>query len=324
MLLISYFMSSISTSIGDLSGSRMLNQSIPSENHKSNIFANVESKGLSRFYFLSAASELLSGFLYLINPYIPFIICATILIIATRVATLFSDIPKTANISNENVIQEYDKYFKNLKKSFKITNKSKRIKALILYATLLISIILVMASYEKGLLEELNVSAAGIGAIYATMQVIAGLASREQKKLNKKFGNKTLSIIGISYTGACLIAGLIAITNIPYAIILGIVILTYGIRYIGKGSFQVLIKRYITNFTNTETANEAYSAYGVITGIGAAVIGILASIIVSNHNLKYSMIIFGILSIMSMIAVLMYMKTRVGLTKKDYERDIKK
>ena len=73
---------------------------------------------------------------------------------------------------------------------------------------------------------------------------------------------------------------------------------------------NILIKKYITNFTDVKMANDIYSANCVVTGLGNALVCIIGSLIVSNHNLKYSMIIFGAISIIVMIGILIFMKTK--------------
>lgn len=322
ILLLSYFLSAFSCAIGDVSGNRILNQSIPTtEAHKSNIFANIEGKGLGNFYFISAISGMCSGFLYSINPYIPFIICIIISLVGARVASLYDDIKYEKRNIEENMSRKYTEYFHDLKVAFSFIFSSKRLKSLMLYSGFMFSIIMVMKNYEMGLLEEINISATSIGMIYAIMQIIAGLASKRHNKVHKKFKNKTLTIIGISYTTACLVAGIVAVTNMSFTLMILIILATYAVRYMGKGLYNVLIKKYITNFTDVKMANDIYSANCVVTGLGNALVCIIGSLIVSNHNLKYSMIIFGAISIIVMIGILIFMKTRVGLKPEEYKKE---
>ncbi len=92
----------------------------------------------------------------------------------------------------------------------------------------------------------------------------------------------------------------------------------YTVRYIGAGSYYVLIKKYITNFTNVQMVEKVYSAYSIVTGIGNALISAIASAIVARCNLIYSTLIFGTISTLAMILLLKFMKTRVGLKPEQY------
>ena len=97
-----------------------------------------------------------------------------------------------------------------------------------------------------------------------------------------------------------------------------ILLVMYTVRYIGAGSYYVLIKKYITNFTNVQMVEKVYSAYSIVTGIGNALISAIASAIVARCNLIYSTLIFGAISTLAMILLLKFMKTRVGLRPEQY------
>lgn len=213
MLIIANLLSGVATGIREIAENAMLNKSIPNVEDKSSIFAKVDSKGLSNFYLISAISAVLSGFLFELNGYIPMIICTIILLIATRVATLFEELEtkKDKEKITREIREKYRVYFKDIRLAFSFIFNSRRLKSLMLFAGLMYGIIMVMNTYEMGLLEEIEMSAVGVGVVYAAMQLVAAFASKFQYKLHDRFRNKTLSIMGISYTVACFISGLTAI-----------------------------------------------------------------------------------------------------------------
>lgn len=322
LLILSNLVGGIAFAIKEVAENGILNKSIPNTENKSAIFSKIDAKGLGNFYFISAISACLSGFLFDINGYIPMTICVIILLIAARISTLFKDIDdkKQEEKIGREIVEKYKIYFKDIKLAFSFIFHSRRLKALMIFAGLMYGIIMVMNTYEMGLLQEIELSSTTIGIIYAAMQAVAGIASKTQYKLHEKFKNKTLTVVGLSYTLACLIAGLICITNLPYGLIIAVVVITYGVRYLGAGSYFVLIKKYITNFTNSQMVNKVYSAYGIVTGLGNALIGLVGTIIVSRYNLKISMVIFGSIFTIIMLTVLKFMKTRVGLRPEEYRK----
>lgn len=324
ILLIASLLSGIAFAIKEVAENDLLNVSIPDIDNKNTICTKIDSKGLGNFFFISAVSGILSGVLYDVNPYIPMSVCILILLIALRSATLFYDIRKPKkddeDTVGEEISEEYSTYLKDLKMAFSFIFNSKRLKALMLYAGIMFSLIIVVETYDTGLLQEIKLSATNIGIIYAIMQMIAGLASKKQNAINKAFSNKTLSVIGISYTLATLVAGAVAVMNINYTAIIIVILISYSIRYIGVGAYYALIKKYINNFTDVNIISKIYSAYGIVTGVGSTLIGILGSIIVRYNNLSISMIIFGLISTVLMLFVLRYMKKRIGLKPEDYDK----
>lgn len=321
-LIFANLISGMSSAIKEVAENGLLNKSIPDMENKSSVFAKIDSKGLGNFYYMSAISAVISGLLFEVNGYIPMSICIVTLLIAARIATMMCNVEEEKNrytIKSE-IAKEYKNYFKDIKLAFSFIFHSRRLKALMVYAGVMYGIIMVMNTYEMGLLQEIELSSTAIGIIYAAMQIVSGIAASLQSKLHEKLRNKTLTVIGISYTIACLVAGLIAISKAQYAIIILVIVITYVIRYLSSGSYYILIKKYITNFTNEEVSNKVYSAYGIVTGFGNALIGMLGSIIVSHYNLKISMIIFGLAFTLVMCVVLQFMKTRVGLKPEEYRK----
>lgn len=268
---------------------------------------------------------MIAGFLFEINGYIPMIICVATLIISARIACNFKVIDNEENESEKNkekikVKQIYKNNLRDIKTAFSFIFNSKRLRALMVYSAVMYGIIMVMNTYEMNLLDDINISASTIGIIYAIMQIVAGISSKKQNKFHNKYKNKTLTVIGLTYTIACLIAGIVSIMNISNIVIISIVIATYTIRYIGTGLYYVLIKKYITNFTNSEVANKVYAAYGLVTGMGNAIICIFGAIVVLRYNIRYSMVIFGIVFLTIMIIIVNYMKNRVGLEPTEYRK----
>lgn len=295
----------------------ILNLSIPEAENRSQIYSRIDGKAVGNYYIISAISAILSGILFDINGYIPMTVCIVTLILSSVIASRFYNIKQEETAQSK---QRYKTYFRDLKLAFSFIFNSRRLKALMLYSGIMYGMIMVMGTYEMGLLDEVGISATGTGIIYAIMQLVAGISSKQSDKFHKKYRNKSLSNIGIGYTIACLVAGAVAILPILQFLIIGIVIVAYVVRYLDTGFFYVLIKKYITNFSNEEVANKVYSAYGLVTGLGNALICALGTVIVSHTSITKSMIIFGVLFLAVMLIVLQYMKTRVGLKPQEYRK----
>ena len=318
VLIVGNLFGAIAVAMKDVAEPGLLNSSIPDVKEKSQIYSRIDGKSVGNFYYISAFSAIVSGFLFDINGYIPMTICVIILLISALLATGFTEL--TPVQKQENIKKYYKTYFRDLKLAFSFIFNSSRLKALMLFSGVMYGIIMVMNTYEMGLLDEMGLSASITGIIYAIMQIVAGISSKHHEKIHQKYKNKTLSIVGVSYTLACLMAGIIAVTGLPYWLIIGIIVATYAVRYLSTGFYYVLIKKYITNFTNGEVANKVYSAHSFVIGLGNLIICAFGAIISSNFSVKHSMIIFGIVFFTIMILILNYMRTRVGLDPNSYRK----
>ena len=318
VLIIGNLFGAIAVAMKDVAEPGLLNSSIPDVKEKSQIYSKIDGKSVGNFYYISAFSAIVSGFLFDINGYIPMTICVIILLISALLATGFTELIPVQK--QEDIKKYYKTYFRDLKLAFSFIFNSSRLKALMLFSGVMYGIIMVMNTYEMGLLDEMGLSASITGIIYAIMQIVAGISSKQHEKIHQKYKNKTLSIVGVSYTLACLMAGIIAVTGLPYWLIIGIIVATYAVRYLSTGFYYVLIKKYITNFTNGEVANKVYSAHSFVIGLGNLIICAFGAIISSNFSVKNSMIIFGIVFFTIMILILNYMRTRVGLDPNSYRK----
>ncbi len=321
-LLLSYLLLAIGYSLKELAEDGLLANSIPEGENKNNTLSKIYGKGLGNFYYLSALTAVISGFLYSINCYLPMTLLIIVLLISARIACLFNEIEEPKENENiDNLSNVSKEYYGGLKNSFEFIFTSKRLRALFLFGSLMYGTMIVMSSYEMNLMDDINLSSIAIGIIYASMQVITGISAKKQQKFHNKYKNKTLTIIGLSYMIACLIAGLISVTTLPYIVIVTVIVLTYSIRYIDTGLFYVLIKKYISNFSGKKIVNKIYSAYTLVTNIANCIIGIIASSIIASNNIKYALIIFGTATTVLMILILWYMKNRVGLKPKEYKKE---
>ena len=296
VLIIGNLFGAIAVAMKDVAEPGLLNSSIPDVKEKSQIYSKIDGKSVGNFYYISAFSAIVSGFLFDINGYIPMTICVIILLISALLATGFTELIPVHK--QEDIKKYYKTYFRDLKLAFSFIFNSSRLKALMLFSGVMYGIIMVMNTYEMGLLDEMGLSASITGIIYAIMQIVAGISSKHHEKIHQKYKNKTLSIVGVSYTLACLMA----------------------VRYLSTGFYYVLIKKYITNFTNGEVANKVYSAHSFVIGLGNLIICAFGAVISSNFSVKHSMIIFGIVFFTIMILILNYMRTRVGLDPNSYRK----
>ena len=86
-LIITNLFSGIGFAIRDVAESGMLHKSIPESENKSKTYSKVDGKGLGNYFYVSAISAVVSGFLFNINPYIPLVICVVILLLSAVIAT---------------------------------------------------------------------------------------------------------------------------------------------------------------------------------------------------------------------------------------------
>ena len=179
-LIIAEFFCAIAFSIKNVAEPSLLNESIPPSRYKSKIFSKISAKGASGYYILNSISKIIAGFFYDINPYIPITLSLTITIIVTLLSVGFIEPQKNTKIKE---IKEFNQ-IKELKDSLKFTLKSERLKSLILFDSVVVGIMSVLATYEISLLEELNISAKYLCTIFAILGIVSGILAKKTRKIS--------------------------------------------------------------------------------------------------------------------------------------------
>lgn len=302
--------------IKNISESNLLYDSLPNSSVRGNIFSKIESRGSTLYYFLNALSALASGFLYVINGYLPLIICLIMCLVSALIATKFRDV---VNTSNKNQIRASD-YAKNLKYAFKNLFKSSRLRNLIFFGALVSGLLSLLMTIRSGLLQELNVSEQYFGIIFGVLEFSSGISACFQFAIHKRFRNKTLAIISLPIAIACLVIGLTVFFSLPFTVTIVIVLVMFLIQYSCRAPFYNLIKQYLNNFTTSSLRNKISSAYTLIEGMSRAFISFMVSLLLNIVSVSISFIFVGCAFIIIFVIFLDHMRKKVGLKPDEYKK----
>lgn len=275
--------------------------------------ANVEAKGSSLYFYVEAFASILSGYLYAINPYIPVILCALAMLTATILSFKFNDI-KMSTKENMNTSE----YLSDMKHGFKFIFKSQRLKALLLFACVFAGVVSIAGNFSKAFLTDINISSTTFGIITSLLSIISAIGSSYQDKFQNKRKKKTLSYISIIYTSVFLFVGIPHLIGFNKEILLFIGFLVFALQNFFKGSYRVIMKKYLNNFTTSSIRPKIMSVYYLSEMFGTFALLFLASKFLEIANIGISYIIFGVMLLLIILLILEYMKTRLGLKPEQY------
>ncbi len=315
---IAQFFSALGYVIKGICETNMLYDSIPRTSKRGSIFAKIDGKATSYYYYINAITSFVAGFLYIINPYIPMVLCLTICIMATVICSEFKE------IDDVETVEDGKKYIKDTKNSFKFILQSPRLRSLILFGAMFYGLLAILITLRNSLLKDIGLPEQYFGIIFAVLGIISGIATKNQYKFHNKFKNKTLTVLSIPVTISCIILGAVANSNMPFRIIISIVTFLYVVQYIMKGPFYILIKRYLNNFTTHKIRNKISSLYNLIENILRSVVTLGTSILLRFTNTANALLIIGSIYTIILGILLISMNSKVGLKLEEYtEKDIK-
>ena len=317
-LLIGYFIDAIGYVLRTVCETNILYDSLPIGKRRGNLYSEIDGIGASRYYVVDAITSLIAGYAFVLNPYLPIIFCFIANIISTILATRFRSI----KLQNEQVeVKEgVREYFRQLGEAIRFTKKSKRIFCLLLYFGLVSGLIYNLTTFRSSVLEGISIPEHYFGIIFAISQMVAAICAKAQIFIHKRFRNKTLAVLGIPLTISCIIIGFLAMigTSTTFKVIIVILFVFQGAI---KGAYNVLIYRYLNNFTNRKIRTKLATIRNMFYNISSILISLFGAMLLNYTDSANTIIIVGCMMTILIILLLEYMRGKVGLKPEQYKKE---
>lgn len=306
----------------DMCESSILYDSISDSNEKIDTFSKINGKGTSLHYYLDAICAVLTGFLFVINPYIPMVLSFIFMCVSVFISFNFEDshIFKTPTQLYKDKNKEFFIYLKDIKQAFTFIIKSSRLKSLLFFSAIFASLTSMLASLRTSILVEIDVPEIYFGLIVAGIQLLSGFTCKRHLLFNKYLKNKTLSIISLGNTILLILAGLSVFCNLPISIISIFIVIWLVFYSFTKGIYFPIITRYLNSFTTPKINTKIYASQTLFNSIARIPISLFASYILSITNTSTAFIIIGSMLSVIFIFLLNYMDGRVGLKPEEYTK----
>lgn len=318
ILILAYFLNAFSNAITNVALCDLLYDSTKNCTGKSSGTV-VDAKGSSVSYILNAITTITSGYLFIINPYIPIILSGIISAITIILAYRFEELHIKAH--PDTTLKDS---IKDTKQGLKFIIHSERLKAFFLFISFFSGILMMISTYEKSLLSELQVPAQYFGIIFSMLILVQFFAVKYHGKISKKFRNKTLTFLSVPIFISFIVIGIITKINIPSAVLFTIIITCFFIQHALGAPYWILEKKYITNFTNSKIRVKILSAGEFIASIGKILLNFIGGLLLEYYSTNESYLILGSVGIIILLLILQYMKKRFGLKPHEYKsKDIK-
>jgi len=239
-----------------------------------------------------------------------------VFVLATIISYRFEDI----ETEDEEEITIRDS-IKSVQKGLKHIIRSKRLKSLFLFMAIFGGTVIMVGTYERSLLVDLQVAPQYFGIIFAVLTIISAFSAKCQDKLHNKFKNKTLAAVSIPVFISFVLIGAITILDVNYTITMIVVLICFSIHHFFRAPYWTLNKRYSINFTNSDIRTSVLSAGELIEGIGTSIIFLLAGLLLEYYDTNMAYLIIGIAGTIVMLLALRYMKPRLGLNPREYNKE---
>lgn len=314
MLILSQVLGAFAYVIKGTCETDMLYDSLERGEKRGVTFAKIDGKANAIYYYVDAISAVLSGFLFIINPYIPLSLCFIVLFIAFLMSIKFKE------IHNEKGKMKIREEIKNIRYGFRNILNSKRLRSLLLFNAIFIGLIKILQNVRNTVLIEIGMPEQYFGIIFAVLGIISGIAARNQGKIHKRHRNKTLTFLSLPIAISCLITGIILLCGFTQSITITLVIAMFVVQYSMRGPYFSLIKQYFNNFTNSEKRIRIATTNNLCENAIASILILGASYILDIVSIEFTMIIIGCIATIGFVLLLDYMRSTVGLKPEEYSK----
>ena len=315
-LLISQILCAFAFNIKTVCETDMLYDSLEHGEKRGIIFSKIDGRANSIYYYMDAISAIIASFTFVINSYIPLILCMIVLIIAFYFSLQFEEV----QVRKKNSIREE---LKNIRYSLRNVFRSKRLRSLLLFNVIFVAMLRFTQTTRNTVLTTVGLPEQYFGIIFAILGIISGIAAKEQGKIHKRYRNRTLAFLAIPMAVSIVFLGIATLWKIDIHIILPIILIFFIVQYSMKGPYYVLIRQYLNNFTNSEKRIKITTANNLFENFVVAILLFAFSAILENVNISYALLIVGCIMLLLVTWVLEYMRNRVGKRAEEYtKRDL--
>jgi len=319
-IIISNFLQAIGYNLKGTCETDLLYSSIPKNDERGKNFSKIDGKSSAYYYYLNGITSVITGFLFVINGYLPIFLCFLMTLVSTIISLKFYSPDINNEVLTKPKKENRKNKFNNFINSIKFIFGSKRLRSLLIFSGLFHGLISIVPTLRSSILVDMSVPEQYFGIIMAVLQIISGFTSKNANWFHKKYKNETLMNFSITFTITFMIIGVIALTIKNPVIKFTLIALTFIVQYIIKGPYYTLIKRYLSNFSTSVLRPKLYTANTFVESIGRAIIYLLCSFLLSHTSTSYVFVITGAISIITFVFILSYMKPRVGLKPEEYDK----
>lgn len=318
MVIFAWFLSAFGYALKGLTESNLLYDSIPKSDKRGEQFSKIDGRASSFYYYFDAISAISTGFLFVINGYLPMILSFIICIIALLLSFNFKDVDSS---SEEEPAPSVKNILLDLKQASKFIFKSNRLRSLIIFDAFFCAFLSMYSTLRSSILTDINLPEQYFGIVYAILQLVSGIASANQNKFHNRYRNRTLSVFATRSTISFIIIGIAPLIGLNFGLTLEIILLMMVLQYAIKGPYRTLSLRYLNNFTTSNMRTKISLVNEILYSILKMILCFICSALLEVTTTSYVYIILGCVFTVFFIFLLDYMKGTVGLKPEEYKKE---
>jgi len=260
----------------------------------------IQGKALSLSMTGLAIGSIAAGFIYSINPHLPLIVSILFMIAGATAGLFFTERHKLYK-------KEKGHYFSSILKSSRYLLRHNKLKAIILYCTVLFTFFRGAFYFYQPYFIEVELPVIFFGIVFSLFNLISAASARSASWFNKITGNRTLTSLSAMIIVSFFIMGLVDHWVGISAIFL---------QQIMRGLYNPIVTKYLNKHIPSDRRATMLSLSSMVTNAAVMLTLPLLGILKDATNFSTSMLTMSGLMFAGTLATTTFINKELGLNVK--------
>lgn len=269
---------------------------------RENEYQRIEGRARSLGLYTMAIGSIVSGFVYEIHPYLPFIISGVFMLLTGVITLTFKEPPFKEN-SHEVSIKEY---LSQIASSGKFILSHEKLKAIVVFTMVFMIFYRAGFWYFQPYMEAVNIPVRYFGVIFFLFNLTAAFFSKRSYYIMEKTKPRTLTFMAALMILSFFILGTVKLEIGFLAILL---------QQAARGLYRPITTKYLNKHIPSDKRATVLSFQSLLTNLAIAVTFPLMGILKDSTTIFTTHIILGAIMTIMLVPITYYMNSRIGISK---------
>lgn len=266
-------------------------------------YNKIEGKARSLSLYAQAIGSIVSGFVYEIHPYLPFLISVLFMIITSVIIVNFKEPPikKADHINNKG-------YYTQIVESGKYIYSHEKLKAVVIFCMIFFIFYRAGFWYFQPYMEAVNIPVKYFGIIFFVFNMAAAFISKRTHYIMDKTKPKTLTFMAGLMIASFL---LLAFIRLPFGV------LAILLQQAARGLYRPVTTKYLNKHIPSDKRATILSFQSLLCNLAVAVTFPFMGLLKDHTNIYTTHLILGITMTAMIVMISGYMNRRLGVRYED-------
>lgn len=267
-------------------------------------YNKIEGRARSLSLYAQAVGSILSGFVYEIHPYLPFLISAVFMLITAAIVVNFKEPLIEKGVHNNG------KYLNQIVESGKYIFSHEKLKAVVIFCMIFFIFYRAGFWFYQPYMEAVNIPVKYFGVAFFIFNITAAFISRRTHYIMDKTKPRTLTFMA----GLMIVSFLfLSFIKLPFGL------LAVLFQQVARGLYRPVTTKYLNKHIPSDKRATVLSFQSLLSNLAVAVTFPMMGFLKDHTSIYTTHFILGVTMAIMIAMITGYMNRRLGVKKLDSE-----